>query len=101
MVVIYVEHFLDSEGQRIFPDWIKEVARELKNFEGFVALRQLKLIDDPTACHLILEFESLAYLRKWSASDVHAKVVARLAPYRTKPQEAKLFQVAQKFTADS
>ena len=99
MLVIHVEHFLTPEGQRIFPEWIAEAASVLRDREGFISVQQLISLSNPDECHLLLEFESLELLRRWSSSQAHDQLIAKLAPYRVKKQQARIFQSQGKITA--
>lgn len=92
MIVVHVEHFLDSAGQAYFPIWLAEAASVLGGFEGFVNIRPLTDIHNEQGCHLLLQFESLPLLRHWSASDAHEELINLLAPYRHKIQQSMIFE---------
>ena len=93
MILVYVQHFLDGEGQRYFPTWLQETADVLRSFEGFVLLRQLTRVDESEGCYLGLEFASLDLLRVWSKSKEHDALIAKLAPYRLHKQRSQVFEV--------
>jgi antibiotic biosynthesis monooxygenase (ABM) superfamily enzyme len=81
-VLTLVEHFLDEEGQRRFPDWLGRVAGAASRYEGFVSLRRLRLPEDPTACHMLLEFNDPALLQRWAESPERAALLAEQEPHR-------------------
>lgn len=82
MILALVQHHLDDEGQRRFPDWLREVAREASRYDGFISLRRLYLPNDPSACAMLLEFADPAHLATWVASPERARLLADQAPYR-------------------
>jgi antibiotic biosynthesis monooxygenase (ABM) superfamily enzyme len=92
MIIVFVEHFLSEDGQRYFPTWIEEIAEVLREFEGFISIRQLTDIDNPERCQLLLRFESLDLLRDWADSDEHDRMIERLAPYRKRKQTSEIFR---------
>lgn len=92
MILVVVEHFLDDEGRRYFPTWIDEIAEVLRDFEGFISIRQLTDIDDPERCQLLLRFENRELLRAWADSDEHDRMIDRLAPYQTRKQTSTIFR---------
>lgn len=94
MIVVLVEHFLNEDGRRYFPQWIAEIEAVLNGFEGFVSIERLADVDDPERSVLLLRFERLDLLRTWAASDEHDRLIERLAPYRTRTQQSCIFQVA-------
>lgn len=93
MILVYVQHFLNDEGQRYFPTWLRETADTLRKFEGFVSLSQLVHVEEPEGCYLTLEFTSLDLLRMWSKSEEHDALIAKLAPYRYRKQRSQVFEV--------
>lgn len=95
MIVVHVQHFLDEEGQRRFPAWLDEVSRALGGFEGFVSIRRIVPLEAPGECHLLLEFERLALLRRWASSATHDELLARLAPYRQRKHHSTIFRVGE------
>jgi len=96
MIVVFVEHFLNDEGQRYFPTWIDEIAEVLRDVEGFISIRQLHDTDQPDRCVLLLRFESMDLLRAWADSTAHDRMIDRLAPYQTRTQTSEIFQTAPK-----
>lgn len=98
MIVVQVEHFLNKPGQAYFPTWLSEVAAVLSGFAGFVSIRQLRRVDDPAACHLLLEFRSLPELRAWSKSQAHDDLIGRLEPYRLKKQVSQVFEAGERLS---
>lgn len=95
MVFVYVQHFLNEEGQRYFPIWLVETADTLCSFDGFISVKQLASIEEPEGCYLGLEFTSLDLLRRWSRSQEHDALIAKLAPYRHKKQRSQIFEVSE------
>lgn len=98
MVIVFVEHFLNEEGQRYFPTWIEEIAEVLRDFEGFLSIRQLTDVEDPERCHLLLRFESVELLRAWADSDAHDRMIDRLAPYQKRKQTSEIFRAGPEQT---
>ena len=92
MIVVHVQHFLNDEGRTHFPDWIARVEATLQRFTGFRSIRQLTPIDEPEACHLLLEFETLELLRIWSTSPEHDQHIEELIPYRLRKQQSTIFE---------
>jgi antibiotic biosynthesis monooxygenase (ABM) superfamily enzyme len=97
MIVVLVEHFLSEEGQRYFPTWIEETAEVLRDFDGFVSIRQLTDIDNPERCQLLLRFESLDLLRAWADSEEHDRMIGRLAPYQKREQNSEIFRAESEY----
>ena len=77
MIIVHVEHFLDEAGQLYFPQWLQEAAAVLRGFDGFLDIRQLRHIETPFACHLLLRFESLSLLQNWAKSAEHDQLISR------------------------
>lgn len=100
MIIVHVEHFLNPEGIKYFPQWIKETAETLKSYEGFVSIQQVQAIDSDNKCQLLLEFENLELLQKWSKSEDHEKLVNdKLSFYKIKKQKSIIYKsVKEKYT---
>ena len=96
MIIVHIQHFLNSEGQNYFPKWLEAVANILRQFEGFVSLQQLSNLSDGSECHLLLEFESLELLDKWSSSDTHNELVSKLDPFKIRPYKAYRYRCEEK-----
>ncbi len=92
MIIVYVHHLLNEAGQQYFPTWLQLIADKVRQYEGFISVRQLIAIEHPEQCHLLLEFESLPLLRRWASSPTHDEVVALLDPFRTGPAQATIFE---------
>ena len=92
MVIAHVHHLLNEPGQRYFPDWLQIAAGKLRQFEGFISIRQLIDIEHPLECHLLLEFDSLPLLWRWSSSPLHDDLIALLEPFRTGPLQSTVFE---------
>ena len=90
-VLALVEHFLDEEGQRRFPDWLQRVADEAGRYDGFVALRRLRVQDEPSSCQMLLEFADPATLRRWVESPERARLLAEQGPYRVRELQSRRF----------
>ena len=95
MVFVYVQHFLNEEGQRYFPTWLAETANTLRSFDGFISIKRLASIEEQEGCYLGLEFTSLDLLRRWSTSQEHGALIAKLAPYRYKKQRSQVFEAGE------
>jgi heme-degrading monooxygenase HmoA len=93
MIIVYVQHFLSDEGQRIFPQWIVEAAGALAQFAGFVSIRQLTPVDTEKEHYLLLEFESMESFQEWASSQAHNQVMGKLAPFWLRPPAVKTFRV--------
>lgn len=91
MVIAIVQHFLNEEGQRRFPEWLARVAREASRYDGFVSLRRLSVPDDPTACFMLLEFADPERLRSWVVSPERAAILAEQEPYRLRELQSQRF----------
>lgn len=57
MVYAIIEHFLTTEGQHYFTEWIAETRKVVQPFTGFVKLAQLHQEQLPKRCLLLLQFE--------------------------------------------
>ena len=95
MILVYVQHFLNDEGQRYFPLWVAETADTLRAFGGFISIKQLEHVEEPEGCYLALEFTSLDLLRVWSKSEEHDALIAKLRPYRYQRQRSQVFEVGE------
>ncbi len=96
MIIIQVEHYLNEEGQKLFPKWIGRIAHVLQGFDGFISIKRLSLIDHPEECHLLLEFENIDKLKAWASSDLHNQHIEELVVYRHKKPHSRIFQECQK-----
>jgi len=91
MILALVQHFLNEEGQQLFPAWLTRVAREANRYDGFISLRRLSIPDDPSACCMLLEFADPECLRIWVNSPERAQLLAEQAPYRTRELQPQRF----------
>jgi antibiotic biosynthesis monooxygenase (ABM) superfamily enzyme len=91
MVIAIVQHFLNEEGQRRFPEWLARVAREASRYDGFISLRRLSVPDDPTACFMLLEFADPERLRVWVGSPERAEILAEQESYRVRELQSQRF----------
>ena len=91
MIVVHVEHFLNDEGKAFFPKWLDDVEKRLQSHRGFLSLRRLERVDHPDGCHLLLRFESLDLLKKWSSSEDHSHLLERLAPFRVQKHISEIY----------
>ena len=96
MVIVFVEHVLNEEGRRYFSTWIEEIAEVLREFDGFISIRELNDADHPDRCLLLLRFESMDLLQTWADSNAHDRMIDRLAPYQTRKQRSEIFRAAPK-----
>lgn len=97
MILVLVEHFLSEEGQQYFPTWIDEIAEVLRDFDGFIFIRQLTDVDEPDRCQLLLRFESLDLLRAWADSEEHDHMIERLSSYQKRKQKSDIFRVESEY----
>ena len=97
-VLALVEHFLDDEGQRRFPDWLQRVADEAARYDGFVSLRRLQQPDNPTSCRMLLEFADPATLRQWVESPERARLLVEQEPYRLRELQSRRFHAEPALT---
>ncbi|EKD92384.1 MAG: hypothetical protein ACD_29C00032G0003 [uncultured bacterium] len=83
MVIVYVKHFLNSEGLKYFNDaWFPDaVYKEISRQPGFIAAT--KSIDEKNGCgHVTVKFQDEETLTAWIKKPEH-DVVDLLDPYRT------------------
>lgn len=97
MIIVHVQHYLNSDGREYFPVWLKEIAHVLSRFDGFIAVRQLKDVDNVSACHLLIEFENLEQLRAWSSSQDHDTMIAKIAPFRLRHWESHIYEAEERY----
>jgi antibiotic biosynthesis monooxygenase (ABM) superfamily enzyme len=90
-VLALVEHFLDDEGQRRFPDWLRRVADEAGRYDGFVSLRRLRVHDEGSSCRMLLEFADPVTLRRWVECPERARLLAEQEPYRLRELRSQRF----------
>jgi hypothetical protein len=81
MVIAIVQHFLNEEGQRRFPEWLARVAREASRYDGFVSLRRLSVQNDLSGCFMLLEF----------ADSERVTILAEQEPYRVRELQSQRF----------
>jgi hypothetical protein len=84
MVIAHVHHQLNEPGQQYFPDWLQIAADKLRQFEGFISIRQLIDVEHPLEC--------LPLLRRWASSPLHDDLIALLEPFRTGPLQSTVFE---------
>ncbi len=96
MILVQVEHYLSKEGQKLFPEWIERIAHVLQDFDGFISIKRLSLMDHPGECHLLLKFENTNKLKDWVSSDLHDQFVEELAVYCHKKPYSRIFKECQK-----
>ena len=93
MILVLVEHYLTEEAQYFFPEWISQVREALRDFEGFIALDQIKDLQDDSRSLLLLKFESIELLRVWSSSEIHDQMLEKLKPVMLKKQYSQIFKL--------
>ena len=94
MIIVFVEHFLNKEGQNIFPNWISNTEQLLQNYDGFISVKQLVDIQNKERSLLELRFSNMEFLKKWSASSEHNQAMMELTKYRVKKQFSQLLTYA-------
>jgi antibiotic biosynthesis monooxygenase (ABM) superfamily enzyme len=98
MIFVHIQHFLNDDGQRHFHEWLTQIANALSGFDGFIRVRQLTKVDHADECHLMLEFETLEQLRKWSASAEQKALIEQLAPFTLRAWESDIYEVGRLWT---
>ncbi|MHA1214246.1 MAG: hypothetical protein ACTSPG_03055 [Candidatus Hodarchaeales archaeon] len=93
MILVHVQHFLNKQGKNYFPIWLEKTEQILSSFEGFIRLKRAILIDKPYECHLILEFQDITSLNKWSKSIEHLEHMNRLKQYSIYKHESEIYEL--------
>ncbi len=93
MLLVFVEHFLEKEGKVFFRKWIAKVEEALVDFDGFIDICVLDDVEHKERSVLLLRFENLSKLRKWSSSATHDQLLAELKPHMQKKQKSQLFEM--------
>ncbi len=92
MLLILVEHYLDKSGKEYFDKWINEVRSILNKFEGFQSIEKLEDVEDKERNLLLLKFDNIELLRKWSNSEEHNDMIKRLNKYMLKKQKSQILR---------
>ncbi|UOB16755.1 hypothetical protein [Abyssalbus ytuae] len=92
MIKVFVEHFLNDQGKEYFPSWINEASEVLKNYEGFIEVKQIQDINDEKRLHLLLSFKNFKLFMEWVSSKDHEDVLAKLKPYMLQKQKSQIFK---------
>ncbi len=92
MLLILVEHYLDKSGKEYFDEWINEVRIILNKFKGFQSIEKLEDIEDKERNLLLLKFENIKLLRKWSNSEEHNNMIKRLKNHMIKKQKSQILR---------
>lgn len=93
MVAVFVEHFLDEEGDAYLRDWVIEAQSTLSEEEGFLSLSlQEEHLDFPRSI-LVFKFETLGHVEAWIKSENHALLQQKLGLYSLGKQQTSIFEV--------
>lgn len=92
MVIVIVEHFLNTEGRNYFPRWLSDTAAILKNFAGFISICSVEKINTH-GTFLLLKFNSLENLEAWSGSEEHSLALDKLMQYQIKKQVSQIYKI--------
>lgn len=88
MVVVYIKHYLSSEGVEYFSNiWYPKVCAIIKKQPGFVSIESHRDVMDRSCIHIIVKFANTEHLDAWIKTPEHAEVINLLDPYRTKAWE--------------
>lgn len=88
-----VEHFLNNQGIRHFPQMLAEVREKLEEFSGFISLEPLKDAKEKNKVVILLKFDSLVNLKIWAKSMEHEQFIENLKPYMQKEYNSSLLEV--------
>jgi len=98
MITIIVEHFLNAEGQKYFPNWIKHVNDLLEKNESFISIFQVDVIAESdkktietNRCILELKFSDLEALRIWVDTEEHKSIIKLLDEYKFKLRKTIIY----------
>ncbi len=92
MVIVIVEHYLSEKGKSYFPEWIELAKKILNEKDGFISINQLENISKEVDTNILLEFNSLENLRKWSKSDEHHQLLLKISPFQLKKQFSVIYK---------
>ncbi|MFN7098478.1 MAG: hypothetical protein ACK4PR_13130 [Gammaproteobacteria bacterium] len=88
-ICAHVTHFLNTDGVVYFPLWFNELKEIIQHQPGFIAIKYQLDDVDSTCIKLDVHFQEEALMNKWSCSQSHYEIVAKLNKYRIKPYEVK------------
>lgn len=92
MLIIKVQHFLNEEGKKFFPIFIKEMRLAMIDYrKGFLSLKQLIKEDSPEETHFLLKYENFDLLKEFSKTKKHLKLVEKLKSFQLEKQKIEKF----------
>ncbi len=94
MIIKHVQHFLNEEGQKFFPQWIKATKEHMKDFDGFIDFYQAELHESKIkTTFFFLIFDTAENLNKWGESEIHNQVINQLIPFMQQQWKAVVYQI--------
>ena len=90
MITVFAEHFLDSDGQQYFPDWVSEMEGELKFFDGFQSIEHMRDLQHSDRSLYFLQFEAVEHMRLWAKSRIRAGFLKKIEQYETQKSSSQV-----------
>ena len=90
MILVHVEHYLNEEGKKYFSKWIIEIREVLAIFNGFMDLQEIHEINGDNS-NLLLKFDNLENLKKWSSSMEHNFYLNLLKKFMNQKQKSRIY----------
>ncbi len=79
MVQVQIQLFLNAQGRKAFPGWLRFFAKVVRQFDGFVNIQLLQVEDSPSL-GMALIFETKAHQEAFFNSPVFEQLMSRIQP---------------------
>lgn len=93
MLFSHIEHYLNSDGIKLFPHWYESLKQLFLKQDGFISIKYAYDPNDQTCIHIWTEFSDEEKADIWAQSQPKITIQAKLDPYRTKPMQVKRYEL--------
>lgn len=84
MVQTQIQLFLNADGRKAFPGWLRFFGKVARQFKGFVNI-QLLQVEGSSSLGLVLIFENKTSQNAFFESPVFSQLMKRMQPHSSKP----------------
>lgn len=84
MVQAQIHLFLNAQGRKGFPDWLRFFGKVVRQFDGFVNI-QLLQVEGSSSLGMVLIFKTKAQMETFFDSSVFEQLMRRITPQSIQP----------------
>lgn len=84
MVQAQLQLFLNAEGRKAFPGWLRFFGKVVRQFDGFINI-QLLQVEGSSSLGLVLIFETKSSQDAFFASPIFEQLMSRMRPHALQP----------------